>query len=201
MRWRTRSADSACPKTKTTSAVCPGARVMSVITAAQGSSSGPDAAGQADAAQRGGRCRRAVAAEKLGAIGGEGMSPRADAGEGNPRSEGARPGAAGQHGACLRVVLAHDLQRGVVSDSPEDPLGVIRRRQPSRTVANISHGQAHELDWVVEGDQREQFLIQAVATVVRSDCIPGRGGRSRPPRRRAVREWGSRRSPVSSSRR
>ena len=98
------------------------------------------------------------------------------------------PGRARQDGPGLRVALAHDLQRRVVPDRSQHPLGVVGRRQPSGLVARVPHGQARELDRVVRRDEQQQFLLQPVAladvpgvalAVADGDGRPGPAGQGR----------------------
>ena len=64
---------------------------------------------------------------------------------------------------ALRVALADDLQRGLVAERAQHPLGVERRRQPPRPVAGVADRQADQLDRVVGRDEHQQLLLQPVA--------------------------------------
>ena len=162
-----------------------------VMSAAHGSSAGADAAGQADR----GRGRPGAAVEPLrprnsvrSAV--NDLRPRPDVGEGDRPAKLPGPGVAGQHGAGLRVELADDLQRRVVADGAQHPLGVERRRQPPGPVAGVAHRQADQLDRVVGRDEHQQVLLQSVTRRVKRRVAlavadgDGRAGAARQGRRR-----------------
>ena len=88
---------------------------------------------------------------------------RAHVGEGDPPGEITRPGVSSEQGAALRVERADDLQRGLIAERAQHPLGVERRGQPPRPIAEVADPQAEQLDRVGSGDEDEEVLLQPVA--------------------------------------
>ena len=118
-------------------AAAPGARSSARRT---GRRAQPGPAGQPLPPESGGRIRRAVAAQELGAVGRERAGTTRHVGEGDAPGEITRPGAAGEQGAALRVERAQDTSVAACSRSDaEHPLGIERRRQPPGPVAGVAH--------------------------------------------------------------
>ena len=159
MRRRTSPRLSACPKRKTISFVWPGASMTSVITAAQGSSgvptwpespTRPSAAGDDAEPSRPRNSVRSAVADW-----GEGTEARKASFSANGPAQALR-----EDSAALRIALTDDLQRGILANGSEDPLGIVGRGQFSLLVAVVAHGQAHHLDRIVGRHDYEHFLMQ-----------------------------------------
>ena len=94
--------------------------------------------------QCGGCGRGTIAAEEFSAICGHCLRRRAGGQECDLPGEAARPGVPGQDGTGFQVALADHLQRGVIADGAEHPLGIKSRRQAAgrsplfRTVRHTS---------------------------------------------------------------
>jgi len=72
----------------------------------------------------GGRFRRPVAAQELGAVGRERAGTTRHVGESDATGEITRPGGAGEQGAALRVERAQHIQCGLLAEHAQHPLHV-----------------------------------------------------------------------------
>ena len=118
--------------------------------------------GQTDSGQRGGSHHRSVTAHKLGAVGGDRSGSPVDVGESHAGTEVGTERVARQESAGLGVDLGHDMHRGVVAGRPQDPLGIVRRRQLSPSIAHVLDPQPDQLDRVIGGHQEGQLMVEAV---------------------------------------
>ena len=113
---------------------------IGVMSAAHGSSAGPARPDRPTRPSAAGCGRRAVAAQELGAVGGDGARPRAD-GRRRRRWPAKSPAQALRAStAPVSASRSHTTCSGALSRTrPEHPLGVERRRQPPRPVAGVAH--------------------------------------------------------------
>ena len=74
--------------------------------------------------ESGGRIRRAVAPQELGAVGRERAGTTRHVGESDAPGEITRPGGAGEQGAALRVERAQHIQCGLLAEHAQHPLHV-----------------------------------------------------------------------------
>ena len=109
----------AAPRMKTMSFSCPSSRAIGDLHGRAGVEPGAHAAGQPNAPHGRGIRRRAVAAEKLGAVAGDGARRLAAIDKGDPVGELGAVGVAGEERAADRVQLRHHVhQRLARADSP-----------------------------------------------------------------------------------
>ena len=123
---RASSASSAAPTTNTISRSCPSASSIWVCSAAHGSSPAPVLPDKR-AAVHGGRVgQRAVAADELGAVPGDGPLALAHLREDDPAGPCAGVGIAGEERAAVRILLGHDVHEIGVPPLAQHQLPVAR---------------------------------------------------------------------------
>ena len=142
-----------------------------------------------------------MTAQELGTVGGECPGPPVDVGEGHAGTEVGAEGIARQERAGLGVDLGDDMHRGIVAGRPQDPLGIERRRQLSRSFAHVLDPQPDQLDRVVAWHESVSSCAQSVRSSVQTRCTPGRDVPASAPAEGTGSGVGHQISPVSSSRR
>ena len=135
--------------------------MISVITAAHGSSAAPTLPGQTDApkcsrVQTSNRCGREIPCDRQSLSAAADPQPKTRSSRRSYQPRRCAPGRRRTPDRARRPLAADAFSR----NAAEHPFGVKRRRQTSRPLAVVAHRQAHQLDRIVARDEHQHILIQ-----------------------------------------
>ncbi len=120
-----------------------------------------------------------------------------------PRSpaKSARKALLRKQSARLVVNFCNDVHCGCITGLAQDPLGIVCRRQPARSIARVFHLKRTSLIESSGGTRSVSLWRQAVECSARIPSIPDRGGPTSARLLGTGRGVGHQISPLSSSRR